>query len=74
MLVIALASRQYIKGFWAPGEKDSQGKDKGTKIPLPNMGDYNLAVQKTEDLLKCLEYLEYSWLISAVLGFTTGMQ
>ena len=72
MVLITISARYYIKDFWAPGEKDSTGKDKGTKVPLPNMEGYNLAVQKTEDLLKCLEYLEYSWVISAVLDWTIG--
>jgi hypothetical protein len=67
MLAITVGARRYIKNFWAP-TKDSKGKDQGTKVPLPKMEDYNLAVQKTEDLLKCLEYLEYSWVITTLLG------
>jgi hypothetical protein len=70
MLAITLGARQYLKNFWAPGEEDSEGKDTGTKIPLPKMEDYNLAVQKTEDLLKCLEYLEYSWVIASFMAIT----
>ena len=70
MLVVVLGARRYIKNFWAPGQ-DSRGKDAGTKVPLlPSMAEYNLAVEKTEDLLKVLEYLEYSWLITS---FVTGM-
>ena len=64
MLVLVIGARRYIKGFWAPST-DSKGKDQGSRIPLPKMGDYNLAVQKTEDLLKCLEYMEYSWVRGA---------
>lgn len=72
MLVIVLAARAYVKNFWAPTE-DSRGKDVGPKVPLlPNMEDYNLAVQKTEDLLKVLEYLEYSWLLTSMVTFVVG--
>lgn len=70
MLVVVLGARRYIKNFWAP-QQDSRGKAVGPKVPLlPSMEEYNLAVQKTEDLLKVLEYLEYSWLITS---FVTGM-
>ena len=69
MLVIVLLARGYIKSFWAP-EKDRRGKDVGARIPLSNMEGYNEAVEKTESLLKILEYLEYSWLITS---FVTGM-
>jgi hypothetical protein len=70
MLAIVLGARLYIKNFWAP-TTDAEGKDVGTKVPLlPSMQDYNLAVEKTEDLLKVLEYLEYSWLLT---GFVTFM-
>ncbi len=68
LLAITIGARHYIKNFWAPGATDSKGKDQGTRVPLPKMGDYNLAVQKTEDLLKCLEYLEYSWVITSLFG------
>ena len=68
MLVIVLGARQYIKNFWAPSA--SEGKDKGTKVPLlPGMEEYNVAVSRTEDLLKTLEYLEYSWLLTSFVTF-----
>lgn len=71
MLLLVIGARRYIKGFWAPAT-DSKGKDQGTRIPLPKMGDYNLAVEKTEDLLKCLEYLEYSWVLTSLFGLAPG--
>lgn len=71
MLFIVLGARQYLKNFWTPAQ-DSRGKDVGAKVPLPNMEDYNLAVQKTEDLLEVLKYLEYSWLITMVVGGVVG--
>ena len=63
MLIIVLISRSYIKSYWTP-----EGKEKGTKVPLPNMDDYNVAVKKTEDLLQVLEYLEYSWVFTSLLS------
>lgn len=71
MLFIVLGARQYLKNFWTPTQ-DSRGKDVGAKVTLPNMEDYNLAVQKTEDLLEVLKYLEYSWLITMVVGGVVG--
>ena len=59
MLLMVIGARRYIKSFWAPS-KDSHGKDVGIKVPLlPNMDDYNLAVQKTEDLLTVM--VRNSW-------------
>jgi hypothetical protein len=72
VLVTVLGARQYIRNFWAP-TKDAEGKDVGAKVPLvPGMQDYNLAVQKTEDLLKVMEYLEYSWLLTSFVTFMLG--
>lgn len=74
MLVIILGARQYIKQFWTP-TKNAEGKDVGTKIPLlPSMEDYNVAVQRTEDLLKVLEYLEYSWLLTTIFTYILGQK
>ena len=69
MIVFVVAARYYIKNFWT-STRDSRGKDIGGRVPLPNMNDYNLAVRKTEDLLKVLEYLEYSWVLTT---FTAGL-
>ena len=66
MLVGVLAARQYIKGYWNPTDKDSVG----TRIPLPNMEDYNEAQRRTEHMLDTLQYLEYGW---AATTFFAGM-
>lgn len=66
MLVGVLFARAHIKNYWAP----SDGKTVGPRVPLPNMGDYNEAQRKTQDLLKVLEYLEYSWVAAS---FVNGM-
>lgn len=65
-----LFARGHIKNFWAP----SDGKTVGMNVPLPNMEDYNQAQRATQDLLRTLEWLEYSWVGSSfvvgVLGFS----
>lgn len=72
MLLIVLGARQYVKKFWLTTQ-DSRGKEAGVQVPgLPNLADYNLAVQKTEDLLKVMEYLEYSWLLTTCLDILMG--
>jgi len=66
MLVIVVLARYHIKNYWA----SSDGKTVGTRIPLPNMEDYNEAQRRTQDLLQTLEYLEYGWVASI---FVAGM-
>lgn len=66
LLVTVLFARGHIKNFWAPGDS----KTVGTRLPLPNMEDYNEAQRRTEELLMTLEYLEYSWVASS---FVAGM-
>jgi len=66
MLLAVLVARNHIKGYWAPND----GKTVGTRVPLPNMEDYNEAQRRTEELLQTLEYLEYGWAASSfVAGF-----
>ena len=73
MLLGMLLARGYIKNFWAPQTDFKEGKDVGKKAPpLPNLEDYNLAVEHTVNLLKALEYLEYSWLISSFVVGVVG--
>lgn len=63
VVLVSAIARQYIKNFWAPGD----GKNVGTRVPLPNMEDYNQAQRATEDLLQVLQNLEYSWVGAALL-------
>lgn len=65
MLIGVLAARGYIKSYWAPQD----GKNV-TRVPLPQMGDYNEAERRTENLLEILQYLEYSWVLTS---FVHGM-
>lgn len=72
MLLAVLFARGHIKNYWTP-YKDRQGKNSGYKVPaLPNLEDYQLAQTKTDDLLQVLEYLEYAWLGSCVVGGMVG--
>ncbi|KJY01273.1 hypothetical protein TI39_contig298g00056 [Zymoseptoria brevis] len=68
LLLIVLFARGHIKNYWAP----SDGKTVGVRLPVPNMGDYNEAQKRTEDLLKILEYLEYSWVVTSFINGMLG--
>lgn len=60
-LLLVMAARTHMKNYWAP--KD--GQSAAMKIPLPNMKAYSEATEHTEDLLRTLEYLEYSWVATS---------
>lgn len=75
MLLAILFARGHIKNYWTPHKtSNAQGKkDVGFKVPaLPNLEDYQEAQKKTDDLLVALEYLEYSWLASCIVGGLVG--
>ena len=67
MLVVTIAAREHVKRYWAP--KDGKTS---TRIPLPNMGDYNEAERRTENLLEIMEYLEYSWVAASFVHGLIG--
>lgn len=67
VLVGIHAARAYIKSYWAP--KDGKNS---TRVPLPQMGDYNEAERRTENLLQVLEYLEYSWVLTSLVHGIMG--
>ncbi|KAK4505144.1 hypothetical protein PRZ48_003107 [Zasmidium cellare] len=67
MLLGVLAARTYLKSYWAP--KDGKNS---TRVPLPQMGDYNEAERRTENLLRILEYLEYSWGLTSLVHGMIG--
>lgn len=72
LLLAVLLARGHIKNYWTP-HQGSDGKSKGVKVPaLPNLEDYQAAQTKTEELLQVLEYLEYAWLSSCVVGGMVG--
>lgn len=54
------AVRAHIRGFWSGGGK------------VPLAAGYNGAIQKTEELLGVLKWLQYSWVVSAVLAGVVG--
>lgn len=67
LVVLVLFTRGHIKNYWAP--KDGKNI---TRIPLPKMEEYNEAERKTENLLKVLEYLEYSWVLTSFINGMVG--
>ncbi|EME47947.1 hypothetical protein DOTSEDRAFT_69768 [Dothistroma septosporum NZE10] len=67
LLVGVLFARGHIKKYWTPRD----GKNV-TRIPLPKMGEYNVALQQTEVLLQILEFLEYSWVATAFINGMIG--
>ena len=67
LLVGVLFARGNIKKYWTPRD----GKN-ATRIPLPKMGEYNVALQQTELLLQILEFLEYSWVATAFINGMIG--
>ncbi|KAG8629289.1 hypothetical protein KVT40_003154 [Elsinoe batatas] len=64
MLLITLGVRGHLYNFW---------KEKG-KVPM--LKGYNEAIDRTQDLIGVLQYLEYSWvltsLVAGVLGYRKG--
>lgn len=58
-----MLARSHVKNYWAP--KD--GKTVGLRVPLPNMAQYNEAERATEEVLKVLQWVEWSW-VGASLG------
>jgi len=68
VIIVSAVARQYIKNFWTSGDSNTVG----TRVPLPNMEDYNKAQRATEQLLQVLQFLEYSWVGTALVGGMIG--
>lgn len=60
-------ARAHIQEYWT-----RDGKTVGTRVPLPKMGDYNEAQKRTEELLKVLEFLLFSWGLTSVVAVVGG--
>ena len=69
MLGVVLLAKYHMKSYWAPNDS----KTVGTRIPLPNMEDYNEAQRRTQDVITTLGYLEYGWLGSTFVSAMLGM-
>ncbi|RYP90478.1 hypothetical protein DL770_003389 [Monosporascus sp. CRB-9-2] len=67
---VVAAARAHVRGFWGPPNGD--GRTAGKKIPLPKMGRYNEAQRHTEEILKVLDWVTYSWVVAAVVGIFRG--
>ncbi|KAI0203408.1 hypothetical protein F4808DRAFT_418623 [Astrocystis sublimbata] len=69
MAAAVWAARTHLQDFWAGGS----GKDATAgKVPLPKMGDYNEALERTQRMLEVLGWLTMSWAASAVLALVEG--
>ncbi len=63
LVIVVLLARSHVSNYWAP----SDGKTVGVKVPLPNLDEYNKAQRATEEVLKVLQWVEWSW-VGASLG------
>jgi hypothetical protein len=61
-------ARTHIQEYWA----GKDGKTVGKRVPLPKMEDYNDAQRKTEELLKVLEWLMFSWAATSLVALFKG--
>ncbi|KAI0854641.1 hypothetical protein F4860DRAFT_498918 [Xylaria cubensis] len=69
MAVAVYAARAYLQDFWT----GKNGKDvTANKIPLPKMGDYNEALERTQKSLEVLGWLVISWAASSALVLMEG--
>jgi hypothetical protein len=68
MCAASYFARAHIQDYWA----GKDGKTVGTRIPLPKMEDYNEAQRKTEELLKVLEWLMFSWFATNLVAIVWG--
>ncbi|KAK9776093.1 hypothetical protein AB5N19_12072 [Seiridium cardinale] len=62
-------ARKHMAQYWTGS---TQGKSAGLRVPLPKMGDYNEAQKSTEELLKVLDYLMFSWLATSLVALFKG--
>ncbi|RYP24981.1 hypothetical protein DL765_000209 [Monosporascus sp. GIB2] len=70
MAAAVAAAGAHVRGFWAP--KGGDGRTAGKTVPLPKMGRYNEARRHTEEILKVLDWMTYSWVLAAVVGLFCG--
>lgn len=68
MTIAVYTVRGYLQGFWT----GKDGVHVAAKIPLPKMGHYNEALEKTQKLLDVLGWLTASWAITSLLALIEG--
>ncbi|KAI3335506.1 hypothetical protein F4824DRAFT_501133 [Ustulina deusta] len=69
MALAVFAARAYLRDFWA----GKSGKPvTANKIPLPKMGGYNEALERTQKSLQVLGWLTISWAASSALALIEG--
>ncbi|KAI0448925.1 hypothetical protein F5B21DRAFT_78640 [Xylaria acuta] len=69
MALAVFAARAHLQDFWA-----GKGGEAVTanKIPLPKMGAYNEALERTQKSLKVLGWLTISWVASSAVALIQG--
>lgn len=60
MLIGMLFARSHVSNFWS------------NKAKVPFVEGYNEAISKTKEVMTVMEYLEYSWVATALLGAIIG--
>ncbi|RYP69626.1 hypothetical protein DL771_005990 [Monosporascus sp. 5C6A] len=70
MAAVVAAAGAHVRGFW--GAPRGEGRTAGRRVPLPKMGRYNEAQKHTEEILKVLNWMAYSWVVAAVVGIIRG--
>ncbi|KAI0435644.1 hypothetical protein F4803DRAFT_544877 [Xylaria telfairii] len=69
MALAVFAARTHLQDFWA----GKGGKAvTANKIPLPKMGAYNEALERTQRSLEVLGWLAISWVASSALALVEG--
>ncbi|KAH9895353.1 hypothetical protein F4778DRAFT_783708 [Xylariomycetidae sp. FL2044] len=68
MFAITVLARRHIEQYWA----GKDGRTVGKKVPLPKMADYNEAEEKTEEILKVLDWLMLSWVATSAVALLSG--
>ncbi|KAI0803902.1 hypothetical protein GGR55DRAFT_381614 [Xylaria sp. FL0064] len=70
MALAVSAAKSYLRDFWAG--KGGAKPVTANKIPLPKMGGYNEALEKTQKVLEVLDWLTIGWAASSALALIEG--
>ncbi|KAI1348083.1 hypothetical protein F5Y01DRAFT_228864 [Xylaria sp. FL0043] len=69
MALAVSAAKSYLRDFWTgKGAKPVTAN----KVPLPKMGGYNEALEKTQKVLEVLDWLTIGWAASSALALIEG--
>ncbi|KAI8624939.1 hypothetical protein F5Y19DRAFT_282790 [Xylariaceae sp. FL1651] len=68
MALAVYSARAHLQDFWT----GKDGKSVTSKIPLPKMEGYNVALEKTQRLLDVLGWLTMAWALTSVVAVFEG--